>query len=495
MADIVKDLTTLNARYSFVSGNTEYAIEFHRQYSSYVRIFYNRLVDNPDFNYDDAVELTKDYYKDNHLMDSYFTNCALQDAQAVYNRFNTERIKRGEQPLGHRLIFGGKLNFENRCKGLLTHEAYREKRLRPVYARGESPCHGNRHFRIRDRRHIDFTVERHVIFTIKLHDRRLKILDTLKKLQDSCSIALTYRLGTNYISITYDKLKVKEHLKQVKVKSNRHLSLDLNPGFIGVTVFDDEGSVKPIDAKVFDLNTILEQHKESKSASDSETSKYFNSKRKFELKEINKAIFGLAEHYQCENIDIENLKFNKLTGRECTAQWNKTLTVNSLESRCKCSGIRLLKVNPAFTSIIGNAVNDYKMPDMCRSALEVGKRASIGLKEGTFKNGIDKQKHLENNFDEVKAFVVKSMEERDCKGIKTFNSLSKFIQTHRIKFRISIDDCKEFEITCNLKSDKSRVKVRTYSDLKTPRISSNAVCSIEETIPNKIQDVLKQQKI
>lgn len=293
MADTVKDQTTLKARCNFVSGDTEYAHEFHRQYSSYVRIFYNRLVDNPDFNYDDAVELTKDFYKDNHLIDSYFTNCALQDAQAVYNRFNTERIKRDEQPLGHKLIFGGKLNFENRCKGLITHELYRENRLRPVYARGEADCHGNRHFRIRDRRHIDFTVERHVIFTIKLHDRRLKILDVLKHLQDSCSIALTYRLGTDYISITYDKLKVKEHLKQVKIKPGRHLSLDLNPGFIGGTVFDNEGSVKPIDAKVFDLNTILEQHKESKSASGSETSKYFNNKRKFELKEINKAISDL----------------------------------------------------------------------------------------------------------------------------------------------------------------------------------------------------------
>lgn len=153
-------------------------------------------------------------------------------------------------------------------------------------------------------------------------------------------------------------------------------------------------------------------------------------------------------------------------------------------------------MNPAFTSIIGNAVNNYKMPDMCRSALETGKRACIGLKEGAFKDGIDKQKHLENNFDEVKAFIVKSMEERDCKGsIKTFNSLSKFIKTHRIKFRISIEECREFENTCNLKSDKSRVKVRTYSDLKTSGISSNAVCSIEEATTNKIQDALKQQKI
>lgn len=82
-----------------------------------------------------------------------------------------------------------------------------------------------------------------------------------------------------------------------------------------------------------------------------------------------------------------------------------------------------MKINPAFTSIIGNIINDYNIPDMCRSALEIGNRSVTGIKLKTFNSeGIDYALHLDH-FNEVKNFIIKSMEERDNEEL---NSITDF---------------------------------------------------------------------
>ena len=444
-------LTTLKIRFDLELGDPVLFNQYQRQYNSYFRTFYNALVDNPKLKYSELPELVKGYYPENNLMDSFLINSAFQDAQSVYERFNTTKVKSGQEPLGHKLVFGSKRLFARRAKGLISKEEFQEQRLRPLYAIGESNSFSNRRFRIRDFKHIDFIVNRKVLFTFKLRDKRLRILNDLKDFQDRKEIPITYKINSKNIFITFDKVKLSKEIQDLKPE--RHLSIDLNPGFIGLTVFD--------------LSEIINKHKGSNSASDSDVSKFFNSKRKFELKEINKQIFKLAEHYKTQYIDIENLDFKHPKGRICNNLWNKTLTTQSLESRTKCSGIHLLKVNPVYTSIIGNILNDYNIPDMCRSALEIGKRSLTGMYLNSFnRKGIDSKAHLDqSDFEKVKAFVSESMEERGYKGkIQDFKDISSYINQYKIKFRKPISECDQ--TVCNLKSRKSLIKVRTFRDFK-----------------------------
>ena len=460
-------LTTLKIRFDLELGDPVLFDQYQRQYNSYFRTFYNALVDNPKLKYSELPVLVKGYYPENNLMDSYLINSAFQDAQDVYKRFNTTKVKSGQEPLGHKLVFGGKRLFARRAKGLISKEEFQEQRLRPIYVIGESLKFGNGRFRIRDFKHIDYLIKGKPLFTFKLRDRRLRILNDLKDFQDRKEIPITYKVNSKNIFITFDKAKLSREIQNLKPE--RHLSIDLNPEFIGLTVFDslDNFNVKLVDSKVFDLSKVISRHIESKSASDSDVSKFYNSKRKFELKEINKQLFKLAEHYKAQYIDIENLDFKNPKGRKCNNLWNKKLTTQSLESRSKCSGIHLLKVNPAFTSIIGNIINDYNIPDMCRSALEIGKRSLTGMVLNSFNHkGVDYKSHLDqSDFERVKAFVTESMEERGYKGkITDFKDISSCIKQYKIKFRKPISECDQ--TVCNLKSRKSLIKVRTFKGVK-----------------------------
>ncbi len=462
------DIRTMKIKYDLTYGDPDLFEEYLRQYNSCLRTFYNALVDNPEMKYKDAGGLVEDYYPEKHLIDSYLLNASFQEAQSLYKRHNITRVESGKEALGHKFIFGGRKQLERRSKGLISKEEFRESRLVPLCVIGEANKSGNGRFKIRDFKHVDFVIKGKTVFTFKLHDKRLRILDDLKKLQDNKEISITYKVTKNNICISFDKKKVRREFP--KLKAERHLSMDLNPAFIGITVFDDiDGQQNLKTAVVLDLSEILKRHEDSKSASDSEISNYYNNKRKFELKELNQRIFNLAKHYGAQYIDVENLHFKHATGRKCTTQWNKTLTVDSLEGKCIRSGIELLKINPAYTSIIGNIIHDYNMPDMCRAALEVGNRSLLGMYYNTFNAaGIDFKAHL-THFNEVKSFVIKSMEERDNEeliSIDDFKGISKFLYSRKIKFRKSIDDCKQFETSCNFKSSKSLVRVLSYKPLK-----------------------------
>ena len=174
-------LTTLKIRFDLEFGDPVLFNQYQRQYNSYFRTFYNALVDNPKLKYSELPELVKGYYPENNLMDSYLINSAFQDAQDVYKRFNTTKVKSGQNPLGHKLVFGSKRLFARRAKGLISKEEFQEQRLRPLYAIGESNHSSNRRFRIRDFKHIDYIVNKKVLFTFKLRDRRLRILNDLKE--------------------------------------------------------------------------------------------------------------------------------------------------------------------------------------------------------------------------------------------------------------------------------------------------------------------------
>ena len=50
-----------------------------------------------------------------------------------------------------KLIFGGRKNFEDRCKGLISKEEFQKRRLSPIYSIGTcKPYKGNQKFEIKE---------------------------------------------------------------------------------------------------------------------------------------------------------------------------------------------------------------------------------------------------------------------------------------------------------------------------------------------------------
>ena len=472
---------TIKTPVKLIDGDKHLLLDYIKQFNSYVKSMYNELVDKPDSTKEILTKKLESHYADNKIIPSYMMISVFKESKSIYNRHNTTRITKGLEPLGHKLIFGGKQLFEQKKKNLITSEEYKLKKLMPLYSVGGKTEYGNRYFKIINRNLIVFKPDKNHSFTFQLNDKRLWILSILKKLQDKQEIPITYRLDTENIYITYDDSFINDYTIY-DVEPNRFISFDLNPEHIGLTIFDEyHGNINIITAKDYDLSTILQEHKESKCSSDSDINKYYNNKRKYELKEINQSLKDLIIHYRCQYIVIENLKFNKLTGRKCTAQWNKTITVNFLESEFDNTNIHLLKINPAFTSIIGNIVHNYKMPDMCRSSLEIGLRAITGMIEHGFdKTNNDKKLRADDNhLPIVKNFIINILENRYNKTnddkikkeiLQKINKVKKydkwylignFIKYNNIKYRVPLDAYECVETV--LGTSESLVKIKTFN--------------------------------
>ena len=453
--------TTLKLKHD-PRGDVDAFTARRKQYSSLFRILYNKLVDNPSLKYDDAVKIVSTY-NNLELNDSYLRNAAFQDAKAEYD----SDIKKDNK--GHKVIFGGKDNFIARRKNLITKEEYKESRLRPLYVIGEANKGGNGRFKIRNRRYIDYYENGEVLFSFRIKDKRSRMLAILKKKQDNKELAITYKADSEYIYISFEE-QLDLDLNRLVIP-NRYMAIDLNPEYIGIVIFDViNGKRKLVASDNFDMSEIIKRHIDSKSASDSEESKYWNNKRKYELKEVNKRIFNMACHFGCSYIVIEKLHFKNSKGRKCTVQWNKRLTIEYLMSRCYVKGFtKLLQVNPAFTSIIGNIICKHYIPDMCRSAYEIGYRGVKGIQNGNFNDeGVDNTNYP-HSLDEIKLFIIKSLEESGNKDkieevnkFTEYKEASRFLYGNKIKFRTSIEDCRNNETVKVFKNEKSLVKERSY---------------------------------
>ena len=198
---------------------------------------YNALVDTPNATKEVLTKNLESHYADNKLIPSYMMISVFKIAKGIYNRYNTTRVKQGLEPLGHKVIFGGKKLFERRKKNLITNEEYKLKKLMPLCSVGGKIEYGNRYFKILNRDLIEFRPNKNTRFTFQLNDKRLWMLSILKKLQDNQAIPITYRLDTENIYITYDDSLVNEY-QIYDVIPNRFIAFDLNPEHIGLVIFN-----------------------------------------------------------------------------------------------------------------------------------------------------------------------------------------------------------------------------------------------------------------
>jgi IS605 OrfB family transposase len=370
------------------------------------------------------------------LKNNFKTEKELRKKYKLINKLS--RLKRN---INKNITFGGKSLLREITKlSQINHktekqiallkskkEEFKSKRKLGLYLVGRACEKGNRK--------VDFDLDNNkIIFKANKRDKieinfkqpkdgkQKNILRKLQIFSKQRLIPLTVTINNEYINIAYDneflngysfnenecKKEQKRHIctenkKQIYIKykkeqndrklfgklENRYLSFDLNPKYIGFSIFDSNENNdidKIIYKEYIDLNKLSlrlglssENHKQRKQ----------NNKRKHEIKEVWKYIFNLARHYKVYNIVMEDLDFksnnkdggNKEFNRQTKNIWHKTLTESLIKKYCENGGLNLIKVNPCYSSFIGNMIYDY--PDPIAASLEIGRRGIVKYIKGS----------------------------------------------------------------------------------------------------------------
>ena len=229
-------MITLKLKYSCEdSCAQDLILEYMNQYTHVFRVAYNKLYNQEKIKQVDLLKLNNI-----SLLDSWWIASAMIDAKMLYNRFKTQKV-----------IFGGKQNFLKRCKHQIDKDTFNLNRLSNLSSIGEKKSgtksvHGNRKFKLTaDLKHV----------TLKLKNKKVKLnlignysknllykLSQVYKHQILDDTPLTYKIDTTYIYITFDETIVLSSKLNLISVTNRVLSLDLNPNYIGWSITDWKSS-------------------------------------------------------------------------------------------------------------------------------------------------------------------------------------------------------------------------------------------------------------
>lgn len=245
------------------------------------------------------------------------------------------------------------------------------------------------------------------------------LLNQIQESSNNSTQPLTVSISNEYIYLTYDesklngtsfclkslkeeqknviskeskkelfKIHIREHEKQLMSNKLEHriASIDLNPNFIGFSIVDyeknslfkenhEKNNQKVIFTKCYNFTEL--NKKNGKSSNNN--SKQVN-KRNFEIIEVYKNIFELCKNFKVSKFAIEDLDFkskiefaSKEANRQTKNIWNRGLQMNQIIKRTNSLGIKLIKVNPVYSTFIGNLIYDFYDP--ISSSIEIGRRA------------------------------------------------------------------------------------------------------------------------
>ena len=384
-----------------------------QQYTSVNHYVYNRIQDGLS-----QKQIKQQIKSLNNIefLDSWFIQCSFYDI-----------------PQKSKVIFGGKKNYFDRLKGLITNEEYKEKRLKPLYSIGEvvnKSVKANRKFHIeQDLSTITFKPNRTTQINLNLIGvgNRKHILQKLYLKQEQKQIKIAYKLDLDYVYIcfeTTDILNIKvDHI------NSRIMSIDMNPNYIGWSIIDwkSESEFNIVKSGLISIKQLNDKDLKLKGkgfSSESKERKYITNKRNYETIQIvknliNKAIYYKVQLFSIEDLSIESkdLGKGKRLNRLVNNQWNRNSFVNNLEKRCNIFGIKLLKAKPEYSSFIGNFLfRSLNLPDP--------------IKKNIIQPEIGQFKHL----------YIKSLEEFGLQDNQLdFIKLYYVFKKYKFKYRLSID--------------------------------------------------------
>lgn len=343
----------------------------------------------------------------------------------------TRKIKRIEAIFANdsHIVFGGKKNLQNitynhnmfNKTGETVYKEqvdkhlkiYRNQRDLGLYCVGRACEGGNRKF------DFDFTnntitfkpdKKNHFKITYKPSVKQYKTLYKIQQMVDEGLIPLTVTLSTNSIIITYDNAllngyqfkkrecakaqqeihEVDKELKKSRKKEiyikykqeqesrmlegkdiSRFAGIDLNPDKIGLTIRDDK---RIIFTKAYEIVKLV------KTCVGNDTTEI-----KYNLDHVYKAIFNACIHYKVSHFVTEDLDFKyeynnpKSFNRKVKNLWCRERQKNLILKYCENLGMKLVQVNPAYSSFIGNLL--YQFYDPISASAEIVRRGMILCKK------------------------------------------------------------------------------------------------------------------
>lgn len=462
-------MITLKLKYNCEdSYEQDLILEYMKQYTHIFRVAYNKLYNQEKLKQTDLLRL-------NHidLLDSWWIASAMIDAKMLYNRFKTKKV-----------IFGGKNNFLKRCKHQIDKETFNLNRLSNLSSIGEKKSgtksvHGNRKFKLSpDLKCV----------TLKLKDKKVKLnlignysknllykLSQVYKHQVLDDTALTYKIDTNYIYIAFDESIVLSSKLNLTFITNRVLSLDLNPNYIGWSITDWKSSSEfnVVKSGVYTFKNLTDKIQDLKGkgfSSESPIRKHLNNKLEYETYQIVKNIIKKAIYYKVQLIGIEDLSIKgKNLGKGCylngliNNKWLRNKFSTCLEKYCNIYGFKFQKVKSEYSSFIGNFLfRSLNLPDMVLSSIEIGRRAYEFYNQYITKINKIQKNIIQPNLKDFNSLYIKSLEEFNIQATE-FNDLKDLyyiFKNSKLTYRVPIQSNGQ---VFRFNSIKSAISVLQYN--------------------------------
>ena len=428
-------------------------LDFIINYNNVLRFTYNRYQENPKYSTKEITELQ--HTMNNIFVDSHFLNSARYVAKSM-----------SDKP---KVIFGGKSLFIDRCRNKISKEEFKLKRLIPLCSIGEANYKGNRKFKILDENHVLFKPDKshHYILTLpKLRKNYKRKLLKLIELQDNKRCPITYRLSLTHIEISFENNYLIQEADNYSKINDRVFAIDLNPNYIGWSVIDwiDSDSYKVINSGVISNKNFTDFENTLKVASDNLVKLKLNNKRDFENIDTVLYLINLAKHYKCQIFGIEDLNIkssNKDKGRKYNRlvnnQWNRNKTFNLIHKYCDINNIKFIPVIPNYSSFEGNLIyRSLKLPDMCLSSIEIGRRSFEFYHQHVLKDKPIKKNIVFNESLKSLNCIRQSLEELSYSiNFKNLKDLYIKLKTLKMKYRVPLES--NFKEVFSKKSIKSKV--------------------------------------
>lgn len=428
-------MKTISLPYYCSDDDKNFILNEIRKSSNMIRYAYNRFLEGKY-----EKDIRSDSKKLNNIpSDSWFIQCAIKKASYI-NKASEGKV-----------IFGGKFNFFQRLKNKISRTEYQQKRLLAIYSQGEIQYHGNRKFKLNleDNQVIfKFSKNHHISLNLpNLHKNYLSELTTLQTLAENKGITFSVELSLNKINISFEDSLL--HSNSYKGKENIVAGIDMNPNHIGFSISGYDGDRrKVLLQEQYDLTYFTQNlHK----ALSDKISKNQNNKQIHELKEIAKQIIKKCKHFKVGKFGIEDLlfkvgdsgkgkNFNRLTKNK----WKREALISALKKQCLLSGIEFIEVNPAYSSVIGNLMNNTSDP--IAASLEIARRAMFKYVKGKFYPKLIKNEDLLNRWKESASWIYNSWKE-----------LFDIIKMSGVRYRHSLNSL-EYKVF-KFKSCKSKINI------------------------------------
>ena len=386
-----------------------------KTYNSVVHFAYNRFHDDASIKEKNVRSQVNQLFKGK--LNSWLLQCAIKDGKAIQERNNNKKV-----------IFGGKLLYKRYLRKLIDKEEFSKQRQLPISSQGEMLKKGNRMFDFHfDNQSLIFKVSKKKHIDIQLGNIHKNLQKELNKLNELCydkKATVSIRLNNEHIWITYDEKLLDNLMKFNCLKDNRVMGLDLNPNYIGLSVieFNKENDFKVLYKQVFDL----------KGLTDKIVSK---NKRHYEIIKICHTINCLINYWKCKKLSIEDLNIKscdngqgKNFNRLCNNVWDRNLVTNKLLMLSNIYGYELVKVNPAYSSFIGNLIYGNEMtPDMIAASIEIARRGYKKYEKKWF----------------YPVFNVDCLDEQwkqTLTGVKDWKNAFLKIKNSKVKYRVLLND-------------------------------------------------------